>query len=432
MLDTTLVSSTGAGGLPVTSNPGCNGICAETTASTPAGMNKEQAAFYGAVYNSLAQGGDSDLRDLFLSKTNASNFFRDYNQLLPVSSSAILLSLASGEQSITRAISDNRPLAEPGETTGWTEEVNYYATHNSNADGIGFSTHGAGVASGLERGTPFGAFGVSLSFSSGNMMTPSQIGQSNLGATDYEAGLYWRFAQGGWRAWAHGSAGYATFNSLRDFVDNPTTPLSTSSTSTVTSTDEVTGTKTTTTTQNVSTSTALERMASANWNGFTLASGTGLSWEGHFLRRYYVRPSASVEYFMLNQSGYTEDNASGGTNGIPLIVGSNESHMLTTSAMMNFGARYGDVEGQGGLTAELQFGYMDNVVTDPGLTNVAFVDNPQVRALLTGDNLSGGGPVVGFRLMAGGPMGYIALEGNIEDLAAYTEYVLMLRAAYRF
>jgi len=34
--------------------------------------------------------------------------------------------------------------------------------------------------------------------------------------------------------------------------------------------------------------------------------------------------------------------------------------------------------------------------------------------------------------MAGGPMGYIALEGDVDDLAAYTEYVLMLRAAYRF
>ena len=55
-----------------------------------------------------------------------------------------------------------------------------------------------------------------------------------------------------------------------------------------------------------------------------------------------------------------------------------------------------------------------------------------MKALLTGDNLSGGGPVVGFRLMAGGPMGYIALEGDVEDMAAYTEYVLMLRAAYRF
>ena len=87
----------------------------------------------------MPQGSDSDLTDLFLSKTTASNFFRDYNQLMPVSSSAILLSLASGEGEITRALSDNRPLAEPGETTGWTEEINYYADHSSNSEGMGFT-----------------------------------------------------------------------------------------------------------------------------------------------------------------------------------------------------------------------------------------------------------------------------------------------------
>lgn len=431
MLDVVLGNQAGSNGLSQISGCGANQICVQATAGTPAGANKAQADFYPAAYQNLAQGGDDDLRDLFLGKTTKADFFRDYNQLMPVPAGATLLSLASGERAISRALSDDRPLAEPGESTGWTEEINYYADHSSD-NGLGFRTHGVGVASGIERGTPFGALGVSIAFTSGDMKTPDQVGQSDLGATNYEAGLYWRFQQGGWHAWARGSAGYATFNSTRNFIDNPVQSLTQTTTSTLTSTDQTTGKTTTTTTQNFTGTAPLERLATATWTGYTLSGGAGLNWQKYFLRRYFFRPEATVEYFYLNEGGYTEDNASGGVNGIPLIVGGRAGHMLSTSAMMNFGARFGDVTGQGGITAELQFGYRDNIAVDPGFTSIAFVDNPSVKALLAADSLSGGGPVAGFRVMVGGPMGYLALVGDVDDLSAYTEYVLMLRAAYRF
>ena len=162
-----------------------------------------------------------------------------------------------------------------------------------------------------------------------------------------------------------------------------------------------------------------------------MSGAAGLSWEKHF-RRFYVKPEVSVEYLYLNENGYTENNGSGGINGIPLIVSSRAGRMMSTSAMINFGARLGDVAGQGGVTLELQGGYRDNIQADPGYTNVAFVANPSIKSKLAADRLTGGGPVVGFRLMAGGPNGYVALEGDAEEMDAYTEFVLMLRAAYRF
>jgi hypothetical protein len=413
---------------------GCatNQVCVQVTESTPSTLNQTQQVFYNSFYAGLgAPGSDADLRDLFLGETTQTDFVRNYNQLMPVPAGATLLSLASGTREVSRAIADSRPMADPGETTGWTQEINYYADHGADG-GIGFRTHGTGVASGIERGTPFGAFGVSLAFSSGDMKTPDQIGASDLGATDYEVGGYWRYAFGGFRAWARADAGYATFNSTRDFIDNPTVPLTQESTTTTTTTDPTTGKTTSTQTVNINSTSALTRTATGNWNGYTLGAAGGLSWEKHFLQRYYVKPEVSVEYYYLNESGYTENNASGGVNGIPLIVGGNAGHMLTTAAMIDLGARYGDVTGQGGLTAELQFGYRDNIEADTGALNVAFVSSQSTRALLAGDSLTGGGPVIGFRIMAGGPMGYVALEGNAEELAAYTEYVLMIRAAYRF
>lgn len=426
---------TAAGGNGLGTITGCatDSVCIEASRKTAqqAGMNQAQAGFYDAAYANLGVGSDADLRSLFLSKTSKADFFRDYNQLMPVAGGATLLSLSSGMRSISRALSDTRPVAEPGEITGWAQEINYYADHSSD-NGLGFRTHGLGVASGVERGTPFGAIGVSAAFTSGDMKTPSQIGSSDLGATEYEAGLYWRFNQGGWRAWARGAAGYATFNSTRDFIDNPTQSLTQSHTTTTSTTDTTTGKTTTTTTNNITSVQALTRAATGNWDGYTLSAGAGASWEKHFLRRYYVRPEATVEYMRLTENGYTEDNASGGVNGIPLIVGSRTGDILTTTAMMNVGARFGDIAGQGGVTVELQAGYRDNVSADPGVTSLQFVSNKGVVAQVAGDDLTGGGPVAGFRVMAGGPMGYVALEGDAEQMALYTEYVLLIRAAFRF
>jgi hypothetical protein len=429
-----LVGTTAGGnGLDAIANCSAGEICVEASRKTAAqaGMNEAQAGFYNAAYGALAGNSDSDLSSLFLSKDSKSDFFRDYNQLMPVAGGATLLSLSSGMRSISRALSDTRPVAEPGEITGWAEEINYYADHSS-SNGLGFRTHGLGVASGVERGTPFGAIGVSAAFTSGDMKTPSQIGSSDLGATEYEAGLYWRYSQGGLRAWARGAAGYATFNSTRDFIDNPTVSLTQTQTVTNTTTNATTGKKTTTTTTNITEVQPLTRMATGNWDGYTLSGGGGVSWEQHFLRRYYLRPEATVEYMRLQENGYTEDNASGGVNGIPLIVGSRTGDILTTAATLNLGARFGDIAGQGGVTAELQAGYRDNVLANPGVTNIQFVANKGVVAQVAGDSLTGGGPVVGFRLMAGGPMGYVSLEGDAEQMAHYNEYVLLIRAAFRF
>jgi hypothetical protein len=437
-------------GLDTIAGCAANSICVQATRATAAalGMNKAQASVYDGVYSALSNGqatnsGDVGLRELFLSETATSsatpygseNFYRDYNQLIPVSAGASLLSIQSGLESANRALSDSRPLAEPGETTGWVQEIDYYTDKNGvNAEG--FRSHGAGFAAGLERGTPVGAFGLSTTFATGDMKSPDQVGTSDLSSTLYEVGGYWRFQHNGWRAWSRFGAGYVTFHSNREFIDNPVVPPSITTTSPTYTTNSsgqqvLSGVSTT-----VTPTTLLTRTATADYSGYTASAAAGVSYEQHFWRRYFVRPEASIEYLYLHEDGYTEENATSGlsaaTNGILLAVDAQSSHILTTRALLNVGARYGD-QGQNGFTAEFHVGYQDNISADPGVSVVRYLaDSTGNKYNIYADSLTGGGPIAGFRLMAGGPMGYIALEGDVEDMDQYMTYMIMLRAAFRF
>lgn len=406
-------------------------ICVQAAVKTAqqAGMNAAESSAYPGAYAALG-GSDSDLRDVFLSKTSRTDFFRDYDQLLPTSAGATLLSLSASLATVSRALADTRPMAEAGEVTGWAQELNYY-TDKTGVNAQGFRSHGSGFAAGVERGTAIGAFGVSTTFATGDMKSPDQLGTSDLSSAQYEVGGYWRFQHAGWRAWARAAGGYVTFNSTREFIDNPVVP-NTIVTVTPTSTTSSTGVTTTTNSTTTTAAPLFTRTATASWSGYSASAGAGVSYEQHFWRRYFVRPEASVEYLYLHEGAYTEQSPTVGANGILLAVDSRAGHLLTSKAMLNLGARYGD-QGQGGFTAELHAGYKDNIDADAGATYLRFLsDSTAKKYAVLSDSLTGGGPVLGFRLMAGGPMGYVALEGDAEDMDHYMTYLLLLRAAFRF
>ncbi|MDQ8029434.1 MAG: autotransporter outer membrane beta-barrel domain-containing protein, partial [Brevundimonas sp.] len=110
---------------------GANQVYADVRQRTTqeAGMISVEAGLYDAFYNSL--GGTSDsaiaLRNAFLAQTSRDGFFDLYEQLLPDHSGGPLLSLASGVDAVTRALTGRNASAAPGETSAWVQEINFYA-----------------------------------------------------------------------------------------------------------------------------------------------------------------------------------------------------------------------------------------------------------------------------------------------------------------
>jgi uncharacterized protein with beta-barrel porin domain len=353
-----------------------------------AGFIPVEAAFYDAFYEAIGEDGATTVRNVFLAQTDKENFINLYEQLLPEHSGGPLLSLASGVDAVTRALVGRNATAAPGQTSAWVQEINFYADKDK-TDTYGFRSEGFGVAGGVERMTGLGAFGVSAAFTSSDLEDPEAEAEEVLSASLLELGLYWRAQGQRWTTWARAAAGYAMMNSERRFVGG-----------------------------------GLNLANEADWNGFSLAAAAGVSYEQSF-GRFSIRPEAYVEYFGLNEDGYTEN---GGGDGFDLDVDDREGHLLSATAALNFGMSMGE---NSWLRPELRVGWRQNISVDPGETIARFRSGGS-DFILTSDTIEGGGPIAGLRLNIGNDLGMLSISADAELIEDYVRYMLFLRASFRF
>jgi outer membrane autotransporter protein len=349
-------------------------------------MIKAEAAAYDVLYAGLA---DNELiRAAMLNQTDRDGFFHIYQQLLPDHSGGPLLSLASGVDAVTRALTGRNASARPGETSAWVQEINFYADKDK-TDSYGFRSEGFGVAGGVERGTGLGAMGVSVAFTSSDLEDPEAEAEEVLSASLLELGLYWRAQGQYWTTWARAAAGYASFTSERRFVGA-----------------------------------GLNLSNESDWNGFTLAAAGGLSYEREF-GRFTIRPEAYAEFFSLSEDGHVED---GGGDGFDLEIDDREGHMFSATAAINFGMKMGQNDW---LRPEVRVGWRQNLSVDPGETIARFRSGGGDFTLTPG-TIEGGGPIVGFRLNVGNELGMLSVSADAEMIDDYVRYMLFLRASFRF
>ncbi len=351
-----------------------------------AGMIGSEAGLYDAFYRAL--GRDEDIRNAFLAQVGRDNFFNLYEQLLPESSGGPLLSLASGVDAVTRALTGRNASAAPGETSAWVQEINFYADKDR-TDTYGFRSEGFGVAGGVERGTGLGAVGLSVAFTSSDLEDPESEAEEVLSANLLELGLYWRAQGQYWTTWARAAAGYASFESERRLVGG-----------------------------------GLNLRNEADWNGVTLAAAGGASYERNF-GRFSVRPEIYAEYFSLSEDGYTE---TGGGDGFDLDIDDREGHLFSATAAINIGMGMGE---NSWLRPEVRLGWRQNISVDPGDTVGRFTSGgPDFR--LDPATVEGGGPLLGFRLNVGNELGMLSISADAELIEDYVRYMLFLRASFRF
>ncbi|MDO1559963.1 autotransporter domain-containing protein [Brevundimonas sp. 2R-24] len=351
-----------------------------------AGLNGAETSALDAVYNAL--GSDSALRNYFLDQTTRENFINAFEQMLPDHSGGPLMSLAAGVDSVTRALAGRGYPAQPGQTSAWLQEINFYADKDKD-QAYGFRSEGFGFAGGIERGTAMGAVGVSVAFTSSDLEDPEAEAEEQLSASLLELGLYWRAQGQRWTTWARVAGGYASFDSTRQFV--------------------VTG---------------INRRTESSWNGYTLAAAGGASYE-HTFGRYSIRPELMVEYFMLSEDSHEE---SGGGAGFDLGIDSRDGHVLSSTAAVSFGAAFGQNRW---FRPEVRLGWKQNISVEAGETTARFLSGG-APFLLTPDTFEGGGPLIGFRLNVGNEMSFLSLEGDAEMIDDYIRYNVLLRATFRF
>jgi len=361
-------------------------IDARRRTASEANLIPVEASAFDAVYSQLS--GNTALMDAFLGETTRGGFIDLYEQMLPDHSGGPLLSLASGVDAVTRALTGRNASAGVGETSAWLQEINFYADKDK-TDTYGFRSEGFGVAGGIERGTGLGAVGVSLAFTSSDIEDPESEAEEVLSASLVELGLYWRAQGRNWTTWARAAGGYATFDATRSLVGD-----------------------------------GLYLNNESTWNGFTLALAGGASYERTF-GRLNIRPEVYAEYFGLSEDARTE---SGGGSGFDLKIDERTGHIFSTVAAVNVGYGFGE---NGWIRPELRLGWRQNISVDAGETIARFTNGgPDFK--LSPASIEGGGPIAGFRLAVGNDLGMLSINADAELLEDYVRYTLLLRASFRF
>lgn len=347
-----------------------------------------EAAMFDSFYSTLGGAGAESVRNAFLAQAGREDFINLYEQLLPDHAGGPLLSLSSGVDAVTRALTGRNASAAPGETSAWVQEINFYADKDK-TDTYGFRSEGFGVAGGIERGSGLGAVGISLAFTSSDLEDPESEAEEVLSASLLELGLYWRAQGQYWTTWARAAAGYATFESERRFVGA-----------------------------------GLNLSNESDWNGFTLAAAGGVSYERNF-GRFSIRPEAYAEFFSLSEEGHVE---TGGGDGFDLEIDDRDGHLFSATAAVNFGMSMGE---NSWLRPEVRVGWRQNISVDPGETIARFRSGgPDFT--LDGGSIEGGGPILGFRLNIGNELGMLSINADAEMIEDYIRYMLFLRASFRF
>lgn len=354
--------------------------------SADLGMIAAEAAAYDAIYASL--NGNNALRFEFLTRLNEKDFYQLYRQLLPQHNGGPLLSLTAGIDAVRHALSDRRVAAERGEITAWVQQLNFY-TNKDTVAAYGFTSEGAGFASGLERGGRSGTWGLSFAFATSDMKDDTALLEEVLTAQLFELGAYWRTGGDNWRVWARTAAGFSIFDETREVI----------------------------------TPSILARFTTG-WSGYSLAAGTGGSYDMRY-GKWYGRAEGSLEYFYLTEGAHSE---SGSDPDLRYHYDERTGHILKAEATLNIGRRFGN---DGWFTPELRLGWRQNISSDLGVTTFR-IGNGTIRSVLHPDSIEGGGPILGFRMTMGSTMGFLGFEGTAILLDEYDFYSLMLRAGYRF
>ena len=268
------------------------------------GVKTSEAPAYAAVLQLLES--DSTIGAQLTAISDATTFQSSFANLLPVSDTAMLKTLAANANAAFGATArrldlvTDRPLGAGG---AWLEEFGVYHAQDATADAQQTSGAGFGVAGGLDlissRNRVLGAF-----FSFENLKFEDDIrDKSPLNSSQYSYGLYGGLKRGNFAVNAAASYGLVNYRSRRDLTIGTVTDL-----------------------------------LQSEWSGSSITAAGRVSYNLP-LGWLSVRPFVSADYVRLTQDGHTETSAN--KTSLAVTAGDAETSLATASYGAVFGAELG-------------------------------------------------------------------------------------------
>ncbi|RIX32024.1 autotransporter outer membrane beta-barrel domain-containing protein [Sphingomonas edaphi] len=298
--NTTLLPFLYKGSLMVTGNQVAVDIVRKSAAEL--GLNRSESAAYAAVYNAI--GTDAAVGGSFLAIEDQAGFIASLQQMLPDHAGGTFEAVTMGERTAARMLNDPAgPHNVDGGVNVWATQL-AWGSSKSVGDTAGYKIGGWGVAGGADFATPLGRLGASISYMWGK--DDDRSTDNTVNANQYSLAGYWHVRRGGLQAVARASYSFIDFDGTRYFrsIEGPT---------------------------------PVERKMEGSWTGSLFSASANASqelWAGSF----FVRPSAGVEYYRLNEGSYTEK---GGGTALDLTVAKRKSDEFAANALIAAGFEFG-------------------------------------------------------------------------------------------
>jgi hypothetical protein len=380
----------------IQSNPAAGTVTLTISPKTAAqmGLNPSQTAALPATYQALTL--DGPVQAAFLGQYTRGGFLSLYNQLLPDYAGGTFQAANAASLAISRATAESNDIENPtGSRGAWMQEI-FVGVNQGTGLTDGFRGGGVGFVGGVETGgSGLGAFGVTSAFVTTSIADPHVPGDSQTAMSELEIGGYWQGEFSGLTADARLGAGYTWMAGRRELVQ----------------TDATTGDIT------------LDRKVKSNWDGYTLSGRFGLSYRWSFNDHvlgggWFLQPQAHLDYFMLTQNAYHDNEAEAGP-ALSMAFQSSTGQETSGTASITIGRKLGT-----GLVwrPQLELGVRDVFTGDAGNTTARFEGTNGAATgasfTLTPADITGPAGIARFKLKASSEYYEIGVEAGGEVLSS--------------
>ncbi|MCG6116318.1 MAG: autotransporter domain-containing protein, partial [Mesorhizobium sp.] len=358
--------------------------------TTELGLSASQASAYDAVFKALDS--DAAVANSFLSISNAEQAGAAMQQMLPDHAGGTFATVTQGSRATARFLTDtSAPYSDQGGWGFWLQQTVWGSKKDREAT-ASFDTSGWGATGGVEiKAGDVGNFGVSLAYLNGKN-DDSDTG-NEVRSNQYELAAHWRGNWGPLRAFARGSAAEIDFEGNRRFAYTVGGEL-------------------------------VERVANGEWSGQLYSASAGLGYEVRIGKRFVMRPSASIDYYRLDEDGFAE---TGGGDAFNLTVDKRSSDEIAVNGTLVAGYDFGSlVADDVWIRAEVEGGRRQIVGGSLGDTTARFKDG---AAFTLVPNARNDGWIGGLRVIGG--QGGFSMAGEVGAEEQYDKVALNARVSLR-
>lgn len=272
------------------------------------GLNSNETAAYTTFLDIAA--ADGDFGDGLTSYFEEDELLDAYKSVMPVTHDAATAYLSSESSLATGALAQRLDLigAHGKARTGyWVQENLIYRSQDGTGEIAQYDGLGINIEGGADRFVGDNlVVGLSAGFMTGKFKTSEEY-IKQLEATSIRVGPYASYRFGPLTLDAAGSYGLVTLSSTRTVSFGDTV-------------DTLNG----------------------SWSGKSLSGSARLGYEAAF-GEFYLRPTATLDYFRLKQNGYQEEGATTG-DAFAFAIGDATTNRTSASAILNFGRSGGRAE----------------------------------------------------------------------------------------